>query len=891
MIIDRLRVRGKLNLLLLLPLTAVVLVAVPFVAGQIGNARSSTATADAARNARQLGAIVWELQRERLVTAGYLANPNADDAAMVLQQQIVSDDAESLRQSLGDAASDEMSSALVRLGSLAELRQSARHRGVPLDSVARAYHAVIDALIDALRLVPQRTSDAEGTRQLTALDALLRANEESALRGMALVAAAVNPQVGRDLLATASAQSQMFTERFVQQADADQAGLVVLVDQGEAARRVDALVQQLPRSTDAEAVQTFVASALAAAEAQAALRRLVQDRVTSQIADAAGGRAGTARAVAWSVGVAASLLFALVIGLVVTVSRSIANPLLRLTRAAATVADLANAELVRVTDVERVDEQPPRLAAIDVASSDEVGDLAVAFNRVQATAALLLERQVVTRRNVSLMFANVAQRTQNLVRRQLALVDELERDEQNTRLLTRLYRLDHLSTRLRRNADNLLVVAGSHDGARIAAPALLSTVMRSALAEIEDYQRVTLGAVHEGTVAAALVSDLVLVFAELLENATAFSPPESTVEVHAKLIDHGWCQVSVVDHGIGMTAQRLAEENRRLVERERLDIVPTSVLGLFVVGRLARRHGLAVELVPTSGQGTTATVAIPPSLYVAGTAGVPMREPTRTTASLSRRPAMSAPPPPAFPAIPSVPGRFLWFATRTAELPAVTPGAGGENGAGGTGAGGTTAPPGWPTSAPAHVTAPVTAAGQLAPTGGMPTGGMPTGVETAASGAAAGAPAGVERRGNLNRRVPGAQLPAAVLRTPDQAARPTDQPPAGHHVHDPAAARNAMDAFQDAVARAAGGPPVAPPSGGAPPLSRRQPGASLAPELRNTPSGAPARQFGGRPARNPDAERASFDGYAASLAEARRRVEREPTAHEPPSPRTKESRS
>src|SRR5213079_3066294 len=213
---------------------------------------------------------------------------------------------------------------------------------------------------------------------------------------------------------------------------------------------------------------------------------------------------------AWTVSLGAVLLFALVFGLAVIVSRSIANPLQRLTRAATNVSDLANAELVRVADVEQVEEQPPRLAAIDVSSGDEVGELAVAFNRVQATAALLLERQLVTRRNVSLMFANVAQRTQNLVRRQLALVDDLERDEQNTRLLTELYRLDHLSTRLRRNAENLLVVAGSREGARIAAPTPLTTVLRSALAEIEDYQRVLFGAMYDVNVVAPLVPDLVL---------------------------------------------------------------------------------------------------------------------------------------------------------------------------------------------------------------------------------------------------------------------------------------------------------------------------------------------------------------------------------------------
>src|SRR5262249_34986989 len=172
-----------------------------------------------------------------------------------------------------------------------------------------------------------------------------------------------------------SAQSQMFTERFVQQANADQAGLVVLVDQGETAHRVDALAEHLPNPGDQDAVATFVRSSRAAAEAQASLRRRAEAQVISQIADAAGNRAGTARTTAWTVGVGVSVLFALVLGLAFMVSRSIAQPLQRLTRAATTVADLANTELLRVADVEQVDEQPPRLTAINVSSGDEVGEL------------------------------------------------------------------------------------------------------------------------------------------------------------------------------------------------------------------------------------------------------------------------------------------------------------------------------------------------------------------------------------------------------------------------------------------------------------------------------------------------------------------------------------
>ena len=512
-----------------------------------------------------------------------------------------------------------------------------------LDSVARAYHAVIEAVIQALRLVPQKTSDAEGTRQLTALDALLRANEESALRGMSLIVAAASPQTGRPLLSDSSAQAQMFTETFVEQADREHSALVVLVDQGESARRVAELAGRLPDASSPATVARFVTEALAAVESQASLRRLVQDRVIREIADSAAGRADAAQAVAWTIGLGTAVLIVVVMSLVVVVGRSIANPLHRLTRAATTVADLAQTELVRVTDEEGSGEGPPQLAAIELASGDEIGELAVAFNRVQATAALLVERQTVTRRNVGMMFTNVAQRTRNLVSQQLAVVDELERHEQNSELLSRLYRLDHLSTRLRRNAENLLVVAGARTEPRVKGPTPVATLLRAALTEIEEYQRVQFGSISDVTVSATPASDLVLVFAELLENAAVFSPPESLVDVSASVTPTGECRVSIVDHGIGMTAQRMAQENHRLVERERLDIAPTTVLGLFVVGRIARRHGMTVELAPTPGGGTTAHVSIPSALFRVGAAAGPARRSRRRRPGDCPRPRRSGP--------------------------------------------------------------------------------------------------------------------------------------------------------------------------------------------------------------------------------------------------------
>jgi signal transduction histidine kinase len=809
MILSRFSIRGKLNILLMLALAAVLLVATPFVVDQVGKAQSAGRTADTARNARELGALVGELQRERLVTAAYLATPNAGSEEMVRQQRHVDEAAANVRSALGAQMSDELASALVRLGSLQELRQSALRRGVSPDGVARTFHAVIGALVDALRLVPQRTGDAEGTRQLTALEALLRGNEFGALRGMALIATAVDPQTGSVLLDDASAQAPMFIERFVQQADVEHAGLVVKVDQGDAARRVDELASQVTDGRVPTSREAYVTDVFTGVEAQSGLRRSVQDQVTSQIADAATNRATDARRVAWTIGLSTALLFGLLATLAIALSRSIANPLRSLTTAATNVADLADRELVRVVDSEEVDGQVPQLASIDVTTKDELGELAAAFNRVQSTATELVERQAVSRRNVSLMFANVAQRTQNLVGRQLTLVDQLERNEQDAQVLASLWRLDHLSTRLRRTADNLLVVAGARDTARIAGPIALVTALRSALAEIEDYQRVELGEMPEIILDPALGPDLVLVFAELLENATSFSPPNSTVELKTRLLPDDRCIAAIVDHGIGMTPQQLAQENERLVERERLEITPTSVLGLFVVGRLARRHSLNVQLTATPGGGVTAEVTIPASLFSA----VPVPEPIPGPAQQSiapRSPSLLSIPELHIPA-PSAPGGFAWFMHQASEQFVALP------------------------------------TGEVLPSGpGEPS----------------------EGHGGLQRRVAGAQLPGGGLLT--MATSPG--PRARHDADSVRIAMDGYEsAVATAARQKVAEPPSMIPaqrteSTG---LQQRIPGASLASGLRDQPPHhRPVETAGTTVHRDPDADRTAFDAFSTGLTRA-----------------------
>jgi anti-sigma regulatory factor (Ser/Thr protein kinase) len=213
------------------------------------------------------------------------------------------------------------------------------------------------------------------------------------------------------------------------------------------------------------------------------------------------------------------------------------------------------------------------------------------------------------------MFGNVGRRIYNLTGRQLALIDAMERSETDPVLLERLYRIDHLAVRLQRGADSLMLLSGEREPALDATPMRLTDVVRSAIGRIEGYQRVVLGAEGDSMVTPSALGDLTLMVAELVENAVAFSPTSSTVDVAVRSASRG-AVVEIVDHGVGMTTQRLMHENELLVRRERLDLAPTKVLGLFVVGRLAQRTGATVTLAQTAGGGLTARITVPDDLLL-----------------------------------------------------------------------------------------------------------------------------------------------------------------------------------------------------------------------------------------------------------------------------------
>jgi signal transduction histidine kinase len=314
----------------------------------------------------------------------------------------------------------------------------------------------------------------------------------------------------------------------------------------------------------------------------------------------------------------------LVAGLVTwLVSRSITRPLRSLTQQAKSMAE--DRLPAAVTDILETplgeDVSVPTVEPVRVNTRDEVSDVADALNTVQDSALDLAVEQAVLRRNIADSFVNLGRRNQNLLGRQLDFITELETNETNADTLSNLFRLDHLATRMRRNAESLLVLAGIEPPRQWAAPVSLTDVIRAALGEVEDYQRVTVRGVEPATIMGSAAADLAHLLAELVENALVFSPPDQTVDIRGRnRPGHGGDGIApgytlaIIDSGLGMPAGDIVAANRRLAGAESFTVAPSKYLGHYVAGNLAARHDIRVTLDNSPGNGVTATVDLPPAL-------------------------------------------------------------------------------------------------------------------------------------------------------------------------------------------------------------------------------------------------------------------------------------
>ncbi|MFF7467444.1 ATP-binding protein [Streptomyces sp. NPDC008092] len=665
---DRWPFRRKLNLLVGVPL-AVIAVLLAYVFTDLLQQSSSAEDAaqtvrDSAQVARLVDKVEAEHQQAILLSARYesgFSTPSA--AAYRAAQDAVNSQVEKVRDTFGDRLPGTEADALRQVEGLSSLRDSVEEAYLPADNIDPAYTNASNDLIDGLGL--DRDANLASTFTGNLLDSLLRADAAHGAFETNVLAATTGDTNALIEFTNAVGAYDLYqhqADRFTRFATEGQARQLADVEHTKAQSTIAESFAELQidptklQSGNQDQIRQAVKDALTDYPAylqQATARLTITTSLIGQIADRADAAAESAKWRAIYLLNGSVLGFLLWFALAALVRRSVIRPVQALTGVAHEVAEVAGRELARVADDDAEDSGPPRLRDMPVTARDEIGDLAAAFNQVQTTAAALLERQVLSRRNTAEMFGNVGRRVSNLTTRQLAFIDAVERAETDPALLERLYSIDHIAVRLRRNADSLMLLAGIRETVLAAGPTPVSNVVRAALGQIEGYQRVRLYAGTDAMIEPDIIGDLTLMVAELLENAVSFSPAGSPVEVTVRSSDAG-AHIVITDHGLGMSAERLAEENGRLIRRERLDLVPTKVLGLFVVGALARRWEIGVELTRTPGGGVTAEVTLPSRLLLTMSA---MADPSGT--ALAAEPAVPAVPAattvPATPAIPAAP--------------------------------------------------------------------------------------------------------------------------------------------------------------------------------------------------------------------------------------------
>ncbi|GLY05151.1 nitrate- and nitrite sensing domain-containing protein [Actinoplanes sp. NBRC 101535] len=650
MLFGKFRILGKLALLVLVPLLGVVGLSVPVIYERANAARIAQETSDTVQLATQVSSALIQLQEERLLSVGYRLGL-VEQPVLVVQSAETADAIAILDRTEG--LSLEMRRAVNIATRLDSTRQNVLNGTVTPVQIVDQFTSVVTPLIDGLGLSTSADLSTGVGRQVFALEQAMRSDDLiSQASGYLAIAATAKPgSQDADLLlnqfnATFAEISSIIASSKVFFTDAQYK--LYLNTQEAFSFRIGSKFITALQSNPSTAIATLnVETLFPSLQSVTVLGSFVEKRVAKDVDVTVTANRDSAIQQALLIGGGALLLLILVVTLSIFMARAVARPLRRLTVSADRIARAAEAELERVADDEQeAAVRPIRLDPVDVEAQDEIGDLARAFDRVQTTAARLVERQVLGRRNVAQMFGHVGRRTQNLVGRQLSLIDGLERRETDSDRLRELYRLDHMSSRLRRNASALVVLSGAAGANEHMAPLPLSDVVRLALGEIEDYTRVEVDIPEDIVVVPAVLADLTLLLAELLENATTFSPPHTNVTVSADEL-RGGARLAIIDHGLGLAPERLAEENARLTRRERLDLAPTEVLGLFVVGRLARRHGIEVTLTDTPDGGLTAWIDLNPSHMIARTeslAPVPAIQTAHTAAAaVQAPPAMPAP--------------------------------------------------------------------------------------------------------------------------------------------------------------------------------------------------------------------------------------------------------
>ncbi|HEX2357326.1 MAG TPA: nitrate- and nitrite sensing domain-containing protein, partial [Micromonosporaceae bacterium] len=627
------RVRTKLTAALVIPALAFLVMAGAQAASLVA---ASTAATDYARRmelAPRLASLVHQLQAERDRTLGELTARTARGGPSPDTSQIdkalapfragtdreLADFTAALRQlprgtETWAAARDRVTRAL---DALAGLRELAVVAALPARVVFESYRWTIETLIDLMAQSSTGSAPADTTARVTALVQLAKAKEiSSQLRARLFGAANAGVLGASDLveLTDLRADRTAALGDFRASANAEQLRRFDSVTSTAAFGRADQLADDAISRAGGGTVGLDVAQWWTVSTAQQEqLRQVEAGLLTEAVAAARSYRDTRLRRTLLAAGAIAAVL---VVALLTSyaIGRSMHRSLRLLRAQALQVAQLQLPDVIRrLRALKPTDHPEISMPSTHPRSLDEIGEVAEAFAAVHRSAVELAVEQAVMRRHVNAMFVNLARRSQVLVERQLELLDELEREEGDPDQLENLFKLDHLAARMRRNDENLLVLAGSDTIRRWSEPVELPEVTLAAIAEIEQYPRVRHEVAQHLFVVGHVVSDLVHLLAELLENATSFSAPETPVLITGGPHARGTALIEITDQGMGMNEAALAEANHLLASPPMVDVAASERMGLFVVSHIAARHGVRVQL-SADERGLVASVWLPGTL-------------------------------------------------------------------------------------------------------------------------------------------------------------------------------------------------------------------------------------------------------------------------------------
>jgi len=346
---------------------------------------------------------------------------------------------------------------------------------------------------------------------------------------------------------------------------------------------------------------------------QIAAMESTESQIAGNIVTRANQLHSSAQQTALLFGIITALVLLIVLLAALVVARSLVLPLRRLRAGALNIASVQLPERVRLLSESPDAAATMEVAPINVVSDDEIGQVARAFDQVHAEAVRLAGEQALLRSSFNAMFVNLSRRSQSLIERLARTIDTLEQSEDDPDRLGSLFTMDHMVTRMRRNSENLLLLAGHENPRKWSESIPLADVARAATSEIEQYNRVTLNVPPGIAVVGPAVSDVVHLIAELLENATIFSPKDTQVHLSMQELTSGGVLIEVLDQGIGVSDVRLADMNFRLDNPPTIDVSVSRHMGLFAVARLAERHRVRVRLRPATPQGLSALVWLPDS--------------------------------------------------------------------------------------------------------------------------------------------------------------------------------------------------------------------------------------------------------------------------------------